>query len=172
MKTFLLGLPGSGKTTLGRELARVLKVPFLDLDEEIQKEAGLSVKEIFAKDGEEHFRRTESLILKKWCANSDSFVMATGGGAPCFFDNMERIKKAGISFFLDVPVDEIVKRMDGEGISHRPLLSGSETVSEVLRRLRNQRLSFYGQATYTYSGKNIALQILEKKITSEKETRK
>src|SRR6185503_20434689 len=100
MKIFLLGLPGSGKTTLGKELSNALRLPFVDLDSEIERLEGKKISEIFAANGEEYFRNLESSELRKRCTSKGEFVMATGGGTPCFFDNMEWINRAGKSIFL------------------------------------------------------------------------
>src|SRR6187402_3759097 len=106
MKYFLIGLPGSGKTTLGRKLATTLKIPFVDLDHEIEERETISTQVIFKKFGEKYFREVESTVLKAWCERMGSFVMATGGGAPCFFDNMDTINQAGKSIFIDVSASE------------------------------------------------------------------
>src|SRR5947207_14326757 len=109
MKIFLLGLPGSGKTTLGKALARSLGLSFVDLDLEIEKSEGMLIPEIFKTKKEDYFRKAEAAQLKHWSLSDREFVMATGGGAPCFFDNLETIKAAGRSFFLDVPASEIAE---------------------------------------------------------------
>lgn len=154
MKVFLLGLPGSGKTTLGKKLANALHLPFVDLDKEIEKTEGKLISEIFSEKKEEYFRQLESRTLKHWCARPDDFVMATGGGAPCFFDNMETINRSGKSIFLDVPASEIVKRMSGAGVEKRPLLAtqGRDGLKDHIEFMRSNRIGFYKQATYTLSG--------------------
>lgn len=167
MKVFLLGLPGSGKTTLGRKLAATLQLPFVDLDKEIEKTEGKVIREIFAEKKEDYFRQLESAELKKWCNKPDDFVMATGGGAPCFFDNLEVINRSGKSIFLDVPASEIVRRMSmgralrQEGpIEKRPLLAagGKEGLKDSIEFLRTNRLSYYKQATITLTGTEISVQ--------------
>src|SRR5579859_2734142 len=103
MKIFLIGLPGSGKTTMGKSLADALRLPFADLDVEIEKSEGLTVPQIFEKRGEDYFRAAESELLKKFTSSSGHFVMAAGGGAPCFNRNMTAMNQSGITVFLDVP---------------------------------------------------------------------
>jgi shikimate kinase len=166
MKIFLLGLPGSGKTTLGKDLSKALHLLFVDLDSEIEKQAGKKIIEIFSEQGENQFRRLESAELKKWCTSSTGFIMATGGGTPCFFDNMERITKAGTSVFLDVPVSEIVRRMEGTSLLERPLLGSlqREEVQEKIGRMRSQRILFYQQALIILSGEAITAEEVIKKI--------
>lgn len=154
MKIFLLGLPGSGKTTLGRKLAAALQLPFVDLDKEIEKTEGKQIKEIFAEKKEDYFRKLESSELKKWCEKPGDFVMATGGGAPCFFDNIDVINRSGKSLFLDVPATEIVRRMSIAPIEKRPLLaaSGKDGLKDSIEFLRSNRLRYYNQASITLSG--------------------
>ncbi len=159
MKIFLIGLPGSGKTTLGRALAQQLQLPFIDLDEEIEKEAGKPVREVFASKGEDFFRETEARILHNKINEVNSFVMGTGGGVPCFYDGVKIMNKAGITVFLDVPVEAIVLRMTEEEKAARPLLSTvKNTTSERLTQLREQRLKFYRQAALTVEGSEIQVE--------------
>ena len=91
MKYFIVGYMASGKSTFGKELAKDKGLPFLDLDESVESREGRSISEIFAKEGEEYFRKREREILHEICNEADEFVLATGGGTPCFFDNMDYI---------------------------------------------------------------------------------
>jgi shikimate kinase len=160
MKVFLLGLPGSGKTTLGKKLANALQLPFVDLDKEIEKAEGKPISEIFSEKKEDYFRQLESETLKQWCARPDDFVMATGGGAPCFFDNMDVINRSGKSLFLDVPASEIVKRMTRAGVEKRPLLAtqGRDGLKDHIEFMRSNRIRFYSKATYTLSGAGVRVE--------------
>ena len=107
---FLYGMPGSGKTTLGKRLAQKLKLPFYDLDIEIEKREGRSISEIFASDGEAYFRKVEESVVK-WSCKLPEGVVSTGGGAPCFFDNAIIMNIAGMSVFIDVSPGELVQRV-------------------------------------------------------------
>lgn len=146
MKIYLIGMPGSGKTTLGKRVADELLLLFVDLDKEIEKRERKSVPEIFAEKGEDYFRQVESQVLREWAGSEKGFVMATGGGAPCYFQGIEAINQTGISIFLDVPVSELIKRVSRD--KNRPLLQtdGLEEKENRLKNLHEARLKYYQQA--------------------------
>jgi len=158
MKIFLIGLPGSGKTTIGRQLAEKLNLPFVDLDLEIEKLEGKTVQEIFAKKKENYFREVESRVLNNLCSSQDDFVMATGGGAPCFFDNMDVMNHSGKTIFLDVPASEIASRLQKTSLTERPLFSklSSDQLKDKIEWLRSQRISFYQQAQVAIEGSSFS----------------
>jgi shikimate kinase len=166
MKIFLIGLPGSGKTTVGKRLAEKLKQPFVDLDLEIERLEKKSVQEIFAEKKENYFREIESNVLKGFCQKESDFVMATGGGAPCFFDNMKSMNEAGKTIFLDVPGSEIVLRLGRSDLMKRPLFSNlsSEQLKDKIEWLRSQRIRFYEQAQITYSTTSFSLEDILPKL--------
>ncbi|MBX2941837.1 MAG: shikimate kinase [Cyclobacteriaceae bacterium] len=166
MKVFLIGLPGCGKTTLGREAAQRLGKPFVDLDDEIVKGEGQSVEEIFNSLGETQFRSIEKYYLKKRCDYTSDFVMATGGGTPCFFDNIKLINLVGISIFLDTAVDEIAARMMNTELAKRPLFAGQDisTIASRIERMRMERISFYEQAHITLSGDRLSAQFVAEEV--------
>ena len=168
MKIFLLGLPGSGKTTLGKELSIALRLPFVDLDLDIEAVAGKKITEIFKEHGEKYFRELESRELKMWCSSPSGFVMATGGGAPCFLDNMEWINKSGISIFLDVPARTIAGRIKKAELSERPLLAAlqPDELKDQIEFLWSSRISFYRKAGLTISGEAITSAAIIEKINS------
>lgn len=157
MKVFMIGLPGCGKTTLGKEIASLLKLPFIDLDVEIEKRHGASIREIFKQKGEDFFRTEESAQLKEWCRSEKSFVMATGGGAPVFFDNLDVINHCGKSIFLDVPAKEIARRILNTPLAERPLLAKAtpDSLKDQIEFMRSQRLPFYKRAHFTLTGNAI-----------------
>ena len=159
-KIFLIGLPGSGKSTVGKSLTTLINSVFVDLDKEIEKEDQRPVHEIFQLRGENYFRQLETNALKRWCEKPDSFVMATGGGAPCFHGNMELMNAVGITVFLDVAASEITARMSRSNLQERPLLAGlsRDQMKDKIEFLRTHRLPFYKQATLTISGQTISAQ--------------
>jgi shikimate kinase len=143
MKIFLIGLPGSGKTTLGNELAVLLSERFIDLDVEITQKENLSIKEIFAAKGEEQFRVLERNMLREIASNTESFVMSTGGGAPVFHNNMQFMNDHGTTIFLNTSVEIIASRLTPTDLSTRPLFFGTNDTTGRLRELLASRLSFY-----------------------------
>ena len=144
-RIYLIGMPGSGKSAVGRLLAERLRVRFVDLDEEIEKAEGMPITRIFEDLGESYFRKVESDLLHAWASSPDAFVMATGGGVPCFHEGIDIINRSGISIFLDVPVNELAARIAAE--AHRPLI-GDKVRDETLTRLLETRKSTYEQARY------------------------
>jgi shikimate kinase len=154
MKVFLIGMPGSGKSTLGKLVAEALQMTFVDLDQEIEKHEGKSIPKIFMDDGEDHFRKIESTLLSRWAGNDRNFIMATGGGAPCMHKGIEVINRSGLSIFLDVPVNELLKRLQSK--NDRPLLSTDVREKEkILFSLREARISCYKQAKISLSNPNV-----------------
>ncbi len=166
MKIFLLGLPGSGKTTLGKELSNLLRLSFIDLDLEIERHAGKKITEIFKLWGENYFRELESKELKKLCSSTSDFVMATGGGTPCFFDNMAWINKSGDSIFLDVSAREIARRIAHAQLTDRPLLASQhpDQLKDHIEQIRSNRLYYYTQALLTLKGEVITASEITRRL--------
>ena len=162
MKAFLVGLAGSGKTTLGKQLAVVSGVPFLDLDSVIEEVEGMAVAQVFALRGETYFREVEAALLRKTTQQHEHFVLSTGGGAPCFLGNMDFIVKNGLAIYLDVPAAILRDRVIADGIAHRPLYDGL-TNADILSKIEEQhkaRHQFYQQAQITLSGDHLTIQEL------------
>lgn len=148
---FLIGMPSSGKSTLGKKLAKELWYRFVDMDKLIVKDQQMNIPDLFAQKGEGYFREVESRILKATLPNR-GLVIATGGGVPCFFDNMDFIKENGVSVFLDVPPAVLTRRIESHGQDDRPLLSGVSSLEEELTQKYQARLPYYSRADLTVSG--------------------
>jgi shikimate kinase len=147
-RIYLTGLPGCGKSYLGRNLSKKLHLQFFDLDDAIVEYEKTSINEIFTQKGEAYFRALESRLLKEISQKYSSFIMATGGGAPCFHDNMDYMNRMGITVFLDVSPKDIVRRLSEKGLSKRPLLKdiGPENLEKELETKLNRRLPYYRKA--------------------------
>ena len=147
MKYFLVGYMACGKTRRGKVIAEEQGVRFIDLDAYIVERENRSISEIFAAIGEAGFRRLETFYLKEVCELYQDFVLSTGGGTPCFNDNMAYMNAQGITLFLNTDTDTIVERLS-RGKHKRPIVSkleDHEIRDFVLRHLK-ERLPFYKQA--------------------------
>jgi shikimate kinase len=145
-RIYLIGMPGSGKSAVGARLAEFLRLPFVDLDEEIQRKSGMTVTKLFAEKGEDYFRELESSLLRAWAERPYAFVMATGGGAPCFHNGIDVINHSGVSIFLDVPPNVLAARIAHE--AHRPLINSSNR-EKTLNALLQKRRHVYEAAQHT-----------------------
>ena len=110
-RVFLVGYMGAGKTTVGKELAKLAGLSFIDLDYYIEGRYHKAVSQIFAERGEEAFREIERNMLHE-VAEFEDVLISTGGGAPCFFDNMEFMNASGTTVYLKVSVEELAKRLE------------------------------------------------------------
>ena len=145
-RIFLLGFMGSGKSTLGKQVANDLNYRFVDLDDWIENRTCKSISQIFEEDGEEEFRKLETESLEH-LMNEENIVVALGGGTPCFNENMSLINNIGVSVFLDVSESVLVERLLGEQ-SHRPLLKNKskEELQDFVSRLLGKRKADYLKA--------------------------
>lgn len=148
-KIYLVGFMGCGKSTVGKLLAAQMGVLFADIDELISGFVQKNVADIFAQHGENYFRVAEKTCLNATFAYKNGGVIATGGGTPCFFNNMSQINAHGISIFLDVPAEIIAQRLQNE-LDTRPLLlpHKNNLLAFITQKLES-RLFFYKQATHT-----------------------
>ncbi len=132
---------GSGKSYTGKRLAEVLGLPFLDLDEAIERSAGKTISRIFAEDGEAAFRALETQTLRE-TANLPPTVVSTGGGAPCFNGNMDWMNQHGTTVFLDPPIRVLLERLE-IGRDHRPLLQpAKELETFITNKLASRRADY------------------------------
>ena len=162
LKVVLVGLPGSGKSTFGRQLAKEMGFPFLDLDQLIEERYQLKISEIFSMHGEGTFRDWESLVLQDTLKQDRAFILASGGGTPCFNDNMDLINIEAISVYLDVPLGSISRRLQTSKAQQRPLFQGLDQgeLTLKLKSLLVSREYFYNQAKIKLSGEDFSAELL------------
>ncbi len=162
LKVVLVGLPGSGKSTFGRQLAKEMDFPFLDLDQLIEERYQLKISEIFSMHGEGTFRDWESLVLKDTLKQDRAFILASGGGTPCFNDNMDLINAEAISVYLDVPLGSISSRLQTSKTQLRPLFQGLDQgeLTLKLKSLLVSREYFYNRAKIKLSGEDFSAELL------------
>jgi len=152
-RIFLIGYMGSGKTTIGKLLATRLGYSFVDMDAYIEEKQFKTISQIFAEQGEHEFRLLEQKCLHE-VAEYENVIISTGGGAPCFFDNMEFMNSHGLTIYLKLTATELAGRLEAIGVSKRPLLANRK--GEELRRFiaegLSKRESHYEKANYSLSG--------------------
>lgn len=156
---------GSGKTHWGRLLSEKLGIRFFDLDEQVTEHAGRSIPEIFSADGEEQFRLMEKDALHIITESHDSFVMACGGGSPCYFNNIDYMNKAGVTVWINTPLDVLHNRLVGEK-EKRPLIKDltDEQLKGFIQKKFSDRRIYYEQATISIEEEPFELDSLIEKI--------
>ncbi|MFZ4102141.1 MAG: shikimate kinase [Sphingobacterium thalpophilum] len=160
MKVFLIGFMGSGKTTIGKKLANYLKYEFIDLDKLIESKAGMSIVNYFEMHGEPLFRELERDILQK-TEFPENAIIATGGGAPCFGDNMEWMNNNGLVAYLSLSPKALASRLE-HSKTDRPLirhLKGDELIDFISSKLQDREV-FYNQAKYVVSASDLTAERL------------
>ena len=160
MKIFLIGFMGSGKSTMGRKLANFLHYEFVDLDKLIEHKAGMSIAEYFSKNGEESFRELERDTLQQTEFNNNA-VIATGGGVPCYFDNMDWMYKEGKVVYLSMEPKALADRLKHSKVS-RPLIKdlNQEELIEFINQKLTSRDVYYKKAHYIVSGLDLTAEKL------------
>ncbi len=149
MIVYLIGYMGCGKTTLGEQLAKAMSYNFIDLDDFIEKSEKRTISQIFEQEGEAGFRGLEQKhlnILKDY----NKLVVSTGGGTPCFYNNMEFMNKTGITIYLEMDVRSLCYRLQ-HGQKHRPLLrdKSEAELAQFVKQHLQERLPYYQQSQLT-----------------------
>ena len=150
MNIYLIGMMGSGKSTVGKPLSEKMHKPFIDLDSEIEKGTGKNISEIFDIDGEEQFRKMETKQLKQY---SESIV-ACGGGIVLKDENREFINENGVTILLTASMEELSHRLSDSG--NRPLLADDNTEEALTKLWLERQLNYLNTADFTIEtdGKN------------------
>jgi shikimate kinase len=168
MRIYLIGITGCGKSTLGRQLAKRLGYTLIDLDDYIIKEQGLSIEKIFELKGEDHFRRLEQKALQE--IKEENVVISTGGGAPCFFDNMDLMNTLGKTIWLNPDADVVTERLyNSPNSANRPLLKGKtrEETLEFIKMKIKERQKFYAKAEVIITHNNINVDMIIKVLDQD-----
>lgn len=150
-RVFLVGFMASGKTTLGKKIANSLNLDFFDFDNYITTKIDKSISDIFYNEGEDFFRTCEANLLEDFF-NKDNYVLSTGGGTPCFFNNMQKLKNNGITVFVNTPLYIIISRLlNGKG--KRPLIENlpATQVPDFVKSLYSQRIPYYEKSNIFYN---------------------
>lgn len=171
MKVILIGYMGSGKSSVGKILSKLLSIPFKDLDEEIQTAEGISISQIFSERGEVFFRKLENKTFKNLLSQNEGFVLSIGGGTPCYGDSLSAMLKAKdtLTVYLNTPLQVLCDRLWLDK-TKRPLLAHLNTKEELLEFVGIhlfERSHFYNQAglvieTGNDSPEQIARRIIER----------
>ncbi|MAN59681.1 MAG: shikimate kinase [Flavobacteriaceae bacterium] len=151
MVVVLIGYMGSGKSAVGKELARTLGIPFTDLDEKIIEEVGMPIPQLFEEKGEIFFRKKEGAVLQQLLQQKESAVLATGGGTPCYGNIMEILQKSDntITVYLRGGVGTLTQRLFRHR-TNRPLiahLNTPELLEDFIRKHLFERSFYYNQAS-------------------------
>ena len=165
VRIFLTGYMGAGKTTLGKAFARELGLSFIDLDWYLEERFHQTISQLFAERGEDGFRRLEQKLLHE-VGDFENVVISTGGGTPCFFDNMDYMNAQGQTVFLDVDEETLFRRLR-VATAQRPILRGKSDaelrafISEALAR----RMPYYEKARYRFDGSRLeSLQQIDESV--------
>ena len=140
----MIGFMGAGKSLIGHSLSQRLKLPFFDLDRQIEIRHACSVSDFFQIHGEPEFRKEETVILKETVGLNDSFVLASGGGTPCFFGNMEWMNKKGITVYLNILPAALSKRLKRDR-RNRPLIASlsDQELTLFVEKTLKEREEYY-----------------------------
>lgn len=160
MLVFLIGYMGCGKTTAGKKLAKKLGYKFIDVDNLIEEAQGTTISEIFGTQGEDAFRKIEHEMLSSTFELKDA-IIATGGGAPCFYNNIEGMNENGLTIYIEMSPKALASRLKG-GLEDRPILKG-KTEEELLSFIEgalNNRNPFYKKSKATVEGLSLSAESL------------
>jgi shikimate kinase len=163
-RIFLIGFMGSGKSSIGKKLAALFHFDFFDTDAEIERITGKTALQIFETDGENVFREKERTVIAE-LSQKTNIVVATGGGTPCFFDNMQRMNQTGLTIYLQASPKMLKQRITKQK-QQRPLLKNipDEQLEPYITQLLHQREPYYRQSQITVEALNLSAKKLMRVI--------
>lgn len=155
MRVYLIGYMGVGKTTIGKKLAKRLGLKFIDLDSRMTDGEYASINQIMENIGEDYFRKIEQQYLEE-VSEKHGVLISTGGGTPCFFNNMELINETGVSVYLKMDRKSLVNRLKN-GMNNRPLIKGKtlEELDLFVSQHLTEREPFYEKANIKVDALNM-----------------
>lgn len=159
---------GVGKTTLGKQLAKSLGYAFVDTDAMVTALEAKAVKDVFAEKGEDYFRRKEQECLHR-LSKRENLVIATGGGIPCFFDNMDWMNTQGLTVYLYMPAEGLYQRLKNER-EERPLISAysADELYDFISTSLHHREPYYMQSQLVFDATNPNVEVLAALCVSNK----
>ena len=166
-RIFLLGYMGAGKTTLGKILAKDKNLEFIDLDHFIEARYKKTISQIFEESGEQKFREIESSLLKE-VSNFENVIISTGGGTPCFFDNIAYMNSCGKTIYLKTSPQSLAKRLNMTK-SKRPLLKDKteKELSDFIIAALQNREPYYNQSHMIFEVEDFDIQNDINKVISD-----
>ncbi len=165
MRIYLIGYMGSGKSHLGRKFSKYLGMQFVDMDHYIEERNYKTIPQIFAEEGEAEFRKKERKALEE-LSEFTNIVIATGGGAPCFFDNIDLMNNSGKTIYLNIDPKILAYRLM-KSKTERPLIKGKskDELIDFIDETLKKRNEFYSQAKYQITRPDINMDELERLIS-------
>ncbi len=158
-------MPGSGKSTIGKALASELDYTFIDLDTNIEANEGATIQAIFELKGEAYFRQIEAQELTRISEKKGDYIIASGGGTPCFYSGLSLMQKTGKVVFINVGAEVLISRLKSD--TQRPLLN--EGVEKRIQELNKKRIGIYSKAGIIINAdqlsKKEAINLIKKEIT-------
>ncbi|MDP9229535.1 MAG: shikimate kinase [Bacteroidota bacterium] len=155
----------SGKTYWGKQVSQKLDMPFFDLDGQVVVSEGKSINEIFEKDGEEYFRQKEKEVLHILTESRDTFVIACGGGTPCYYNNIDYMNRSGVTVWINTPMDILFERLQKQR-AQRPLLrklTDEQLKGFIIKKFSDRKI-YYEQAKVIVDDETILVDSFVEKI--------
>ena len=159
-KLYIIGFMGSGKSTAGKKLAALLGWSFIDLDKKIEEQTGMTISDIFTQHGETYFRNVESAVLRSLITQKNA-VISTGGGTPCYGDNMDFMLETGLTLYLKLTPGQLKGRLlNSKG--ERPLLKNldKDNLLDFIEEKLSYREKWYCRSDITFEGNKLDISTL------------